>query len=457
MLRRRFRRLQGGPTVCLGRCLTVWALLTSAMFSQTAAQEQTETLAIVGGYLIDGNEGPPVPNSVILVQGERIAHVGTVTDTEIPDDAKVVDANGYTVMPGLHDVHVHLQLLGHGVYSTWYPRYRDRMREVMTVAVNQLLSAGVTSVRDVGANLENSIWLKEEIAAGRIAGPRLFVSGPFLQKSIPDYGSHYRWAVDGPEDAREKTRRLVDAGVDLIKVIQLGQLSEGERAVIAEEAQRAGKHIAVHAWNLDEHRMAAAMGASTIEHNGAGSKPAYREESLRIFADHGIRYVPTNIVMRIYDITQQYPARLDHPRLRESMPDDLYGAVRGSLKHPERLDYFDRAKGQFSEQNWGPKTRQLHEAGVRILVGTDSGTPMNFHYESTWQEMDLLVKYGLPPIKVISAATRHPPELYDMEDQLGTVEPGKLADIIVVDGNPLHDMRALRDVVHVVKGGVQYR
>lgn len=437
--------------------LVIAALLAPPAAMQAAAQEDGATLAIVGGHLIDGNEGPPVPNSVILVEGDRITHVGTTADTEVPDGAEVIDARGHTVMPGLHDVHVHLQLLGHGVYGEWYPGYRDRMREVMTVAVGQLLSAGVTSARDVGANLENSIWLKEEIAAGRIEGPRLFVSGPFLQKSIPDYGSHYRWEVDGAEDAREKTRRLIDAGVDLIKVIQLGRLSEAERAAIAEEAERAGKHIAVHAWTLDEHRMAAEMGARTIEHNGAGAKPAYREESLRIFADNDIWYVPTNIVMRIYEITQAYPARLDHPRLRESMPEDLYEAVRGSLEHPERLDYFDRAKAQFSEENWGPKTRQLHEAGVRILVGTDSGTPMNFHYESTWQEMELLVKYGMSPMEVISAATRLPAGLYGMEDDLGTIEPGKLADVIVVDGNPLRDMRALRDVVHVVKGGVQYR
>lgn len=436
-------------------------LLTLAVAGGLVGQEapdpaSDEKLAIVGGFLIDGNEGPPLRDAVVLIEGDRITEVGTVADTPVPAGFRVVDAEGLTVMPGLHDVHVHLQLLGHGVYAEWYPGRRERMREVMSIAARQLLMAGVTSARDVGANLENSIWLREEIRAGRLPGPRLFVSGPFLQKEAPAYGDFYRWEVEGAEDARKKTRELIDAGVDLIKVIQLADLSEAERAAIAEEARRAEKHIAVHAWTLDEHRLAAQMGASTIEHIGAGSKPAFREESLRLLADEGIWYVPTNIVMRVYEITQAYPERLDDPRLKEDLPPDLYEDVRSSLRHPERLGYFHRAKGRFSEENWAPKTRQLYEAGVRILVGTDSGTPMNFHYESTWQEMDLLVRYGMPPMKVISAATRHPPALYGLGDELGTIEPGKLADVILVKGNPLRHMSALRNVAHVIKGGVLY-
>jgi imidazolonepropionase-like amidohydrolase len=266
--------------------------MVSIGWSPAVAQDDAaRTLAIVGGFLIDGNEGPPIRDAVILVEGDRIVHVGTVADTPIPLGAEVVDANGYTVMPGLHDVHVHLMIAGHGVYDEYFPRWGDRLREIMPISARQLLEAGVTSARDVGAPLAESIWIKNEIEAGRIPGPRVFVSGPFLQKTTSGYDDAFRWTVDGPADARAKTRQLIDAGVDLIKVIQLAQLTAGERQAIAEEAHRAGVHIAVHAWSLPEHQLAAEMGAATIEHVSAGSKPRFREESVRLFAEQGIAYV----------------------------------------------------------------------------------------------------------------------------------------------------------------------
>lgn len=439
--------------------------IAGTAWNPAAAQDDTAPpLAIVGGYLIDGNEGPPLRDAVILVEGDRIVHVGTVADTPIPAGAAVIDANGYTVMPGLHDVHVHLMIVGHGVYDEYFPRWGDHYREIMPISARELLNAGVTSARDLGAPLEDILWMKREIEAGRLPGPRLFVSGPFLQKTLPAAsGSSYdssiqdafRWTVDGPDDARQKTRELIEAGVDVIKVIQLGQLSPAERQAIATEARAAGKHIAVHANSHEELVAAAEMGAATVEHVSARPLARYPAESVKLMANRGIAASVTSIVNRIYDVTADFPERLDDERLRADLPPELYEDVRESLRAPGYLNYFDGAKDH--NRHHGGKIRQLHEGGVRILVGTDSGTPMNFHYESTWQEMELLVQYGLPPMKVISAATRLPARLYGLGDELGTVEPGRLADLIVVDGNPLRRMSALRNVVHVIKGGVQYR
>lgn len=424
-----------------------------------AQGEGDEALAIVGGFLIDGNEGKPIDDAVILVEGGRIAHVGTVSDTRVPDGAEVIDAAGYTVLPGLHDVHVHTMLIGHGVQGGYHRRYEDRLREVMAISARQLLMAGVTSARDVGGPLDEVLWLREEVASGRLPGPRLFVSGPRLQKTTEGPDDRRNWSVDGAEDARAKARRLIDAGVDLIKVTQISLMSPEEREAIASEARRAGVHLAGHAYSLEEHRLAAEMGLKTIEHLVTRSGPLYLDESLRVISSNSIAVTATNVVMRVYEITLEYPERLDDRQLEEDLPPDLYRDLRGSLTHPARLDFFDRAKESFTEANWAAKTRQLHGHGIRILVGTDSGTPLNFHYESTWQEMDLLVRYGIPPMRVISAATRFPAELYGLGSELGTVEPGKWADLIVVDGNPLRDMSALRrrNVVHVIKGGVQYR
>ncbi len=434
--------------------------------------QSSNRLAIVGGYLIDGQEGVPIQNSVILIEGERITHVGTVSDTEIPSDAKVINANGYTVLPGLSEAHAHLFIVGHGIYDEYFPRYMGRYRDIMKISARQLLMAGVTNARDLGAGLEDALWLRDEINAGREVGPRLFVSGPFLQKSLPgathqgagtDYDSRvqafFRRTVDGPEDAARQARELIDAGVDLLKVIQLNQLTREERLAIAGEAQKAGLHMAVHAATTEEVRAAAEMGANSIEHLQGGHSPLpfYPEESIKIMADNNIVASVTVMVGKVYDITTEYPERLDNQQLKSDLPPYLYEDVRGSLDFFSRLNYFQGAKNGNSQQP--AKVKQLYDSGIRIVVGTDSGTPMNFHYESTWQEMDLLTDYGIPPMKVISMATRYPALLYRQFDDLGTIQPGKLADIIVVNGNPLRDMNALQqnNVIHVIKGGVQYK
>lgn len=448
--------------------LVAFAMLLTGQLNAQQASRQASTrgkLAVVGGFLIDGNGGIPIPNSVVLVEGDRVTHVGTVADTKVPTDAKVIDARGLTVSPGLNDAHVHTMIVGHGIYDEYFPKYGKRYKELMPISARQLLMAGVTSARDLGAPLDDILWLKKEVESGRIVGPRLFVSGPFLQHSLPpaqpnstgydaSIQNDFRWAVKGAEDARAKTKQLINAGVDLIKVIQIAELSREEREAIASEASRSGRHIAVHASSTEEVRAAAEMRAGSIEHVGGGSKPLLDDESVRLIVEHGINYSPTSVVSKIYNITEAFPARLDNLRLQRDLPNDVYQDIRTSTSFFSRLNYF---AGRGSNRHHAAKIKQLYDAGARILVGTDSGTPMNFHYESTWQEMDLLVQYGLPAMAVIQGATKWPALLYGMGRELGTIEPGRYADIVVVDGNPLARMSAYKDVVHVIKGGVQYK
>ena len=302
------------------KSIRLWALfwITGALLAigGTASIEaqSSNRLAIVGGYLIDGQEGVPIQNSVILIEGERRTHVGTVSDTEIPSGTKVINANGLTVMPGLSEAHAHLFIIGHGVYDEYFPRYMGRYRDIMKISARQLLMAGVTNARDLGAGLEDALWIRDEINAGREVGPRLFVSGPFLQKSLPgargtSYNSQvqafFRRTVDGPEDAARQARELIDAGVDLLKVIQLNQLTREERLAIAGEAQKAGLHIAVHAATTEEVRAAAEMGANSIEHLQGGHSPLpfYPEESIKIMADNNIVASVTVMVGKVYDLS----------------------------------------------------------------------------------------------------------------------------------------------------------
>lgn len=422
------------------------------------AQQTRPLLAIVGGRLIDGYGGKPIENAIILVEENRVKEVGQVGTLAVPAVAKVINAEGMTVMPGIADMHVHLMLIGHGDYDHWFHVYPPQWRDVvMPIAAKELLMAGVTMARDLGARLEDIIPVRDRINRGEIPGPRMFVSGPFLQKVAPPLEAEFRWAVNGVEDARAKTQRVVDAGVDVVKVIDQDQMTFEELKAIVDSAHAAGKTVAAHAHREDEIRLALRAGVDCIEHTGLGTEPGYPEDILAMVAKRNasLYWCPTMEGLFLYQYTENFPERLDNPRLKADLPPEMYRDVRESLRHIDQLSYFSLTKRRLPTLE--TKFNQMRRAGVTIITGTDSGIPMNFHYESTWQEMAWMAKFGMPPMEVIRAATYWPSQLLKRGNDLGTIAAGKLADIIVVDGDPLQDMTAMRNVVHVVKDGMQYK
>lgn len=412
---------------------------------------QQADLAILGGMLIDGNEGIPIQNSVVLVKDGRITEVGQVGITPIPSGARVIDANGRTVMPGLIESHGHLMIIGHGDYSEWFPRYEDRIMsgEILRLAAEQLIWAGVTTVRDVGAPLEPSIRVRDEIAAGQIVGPRVFASGPFIVRGYGRYPEYFQVKVNSVEEARQAAIDILEGGADLLK--PWGFIYPEDLKVIVEEASKRGKTVATHGGALDRIRADVEAEVTSIEHFPGGSKNYIEPEALELIINSGTWVVPSWNGGPIYHWTLKYPERLDNPLLREFLPEDLYLDIRESLDHFQRLGYFRGGKG--NPTAYRDKLMQLYNAGAKIALGTDSGTPMNFHYEAMWQQMKLWVEYGMDPMHVLSAATRNGAEVLGMASEFGTIEPGKVADIIVVDGNPLMDMMALRNPVVVIKEG----
>src|SRR5438552_11111828 len=153
------------------------ALRCAALF-----QTQQPTLALVGGRVIDGYGGPAIENGVVLIAGERIVAVGRKTDIAVPTGVRVISTEGMSVLPGLADMHVHMMIVGHGDYEHWDTTYRGRFRaEIMPAAAKQLLRSGVTFARELGAPLDDVLDVKRRIEKGEIPGPRLFVSGPFIQ------------------------------------------------------------------------------------------------------------------------------------------------------------------------------------------------------------------------------------------------------------------------------------
>src|SRR2546426_318890 len=274
--------------------------------SAAAQQSRSDSvLALVGGRLIDGFGGPPLENSVIVVRGNRVEAVGRQGEVAIPPNARVISTEGYTVLPGLMDMHVHLMLLGHGDYDHWDRTYRSKWRDViMPIAARQLLLAGVTTVRDVGAPLEDILAVRDRINRGQIPGPRVFASGPFLQKTVPPLEADFRWAVSGPEDARAKTKRLIDAGVDLIKVIDQDQMTLEELKGIVETAHAGGKHTVLHAHRAEEIRQGIRAGADCFEHTGLATQPGYPDDVLAMLRRRSEEHTselqsPCNLVCRL--------------------------------------------------------------------------------------------------------------------------------------------------------------
>ncbi|MBI2956460.1 MAG: amidohydrolase family protein [Acidobacteria bacterium] len=438
----------------------VWVSLVAAPLAAAAqAPAKAESvLALVGGRLIDGYGGPPLENSVIVVRGNRIEAVGRQGEVAVPPEARVISTEGHTVLPGLMDMHVHLMIVGHADYDHWFRTYRDRWREViMPIAARELLLAGVTTVRDVGAPLEDILAVRERIARGEIPGPRVIASGPFLQKKAPPLEAEFCWEVHGAEDARAKTKRLIDAGVDMIKVIDQDQMTLEELKAIVETAHAAGLHVTAHAHRNEEIRQGVRAGVDSIEHTGLATQPGYPDDVLAMVRERNatLYWCPTIEGLYLYPYTvDEFPERLDDPRLKSDLPPAIYEDVRRSLEHPERMAYFQLVRRRVP--TLAQKFQQMRSTGVTLITGTDSGIPMNFHFDSTWRELDTFVRLGVSPMDAIRAATFWPAKLLKRDD-LGTVAPGKLADIIVVDGDPLRSMEALRHVVHVIKDGVVYK
>lgn len=424
------------------------------------APVQARTLALVGGTLVDGTLREPIADSVVIVRDERIVAVGSQGELAIPADAEIVSTEGMTVLPGLWDMHVHLMINGHADYAHWDKVYLDRLRDpIMPASARQLLLAGVTGARDLGAPLAESIAVRDAIRRGEIDGPTLFVSGPFIQKKPYPGTEAFRWGVDSPADARAKVKRLADAGVDVIKLIDQDEMSEAEVAAVIDEAHKRGKPVVAHAHRPEEIRRALKFGADCLEHTGLAAAPRYPEDIMDALRERTANmaagplfWAPTIEGLYNFPYVVKHHEHIDDTRWHLGLPPDIVADIRRSLAHPERIAYF-----QQTPQRWPTlqtKFAQLRENGVLLLVGTDSGIPMKFHSDSTWHELEVWVNHlGVPAVDAIRAATYWPAVAMKADKDYGSVVEGKYADIIAVRGDVLRHMALLQNVDVVIKHG----
>lgn len=454
------------PAVKLTSILIVAFLIVSgSLFSPSfSSQNRSATVkALVGGTLIDGYGSTPIRNSVVIVEGERIKAVGQVGTLAIPSGAEVISTEGMSVLPGLWDMHVHLMINGHSDYAHWDKTYPPQMESViMPASAKQLLMAGVTSARDLGAPLEASIAVRNRIRKGEIPGPTLYVSGPFIQHE-PYPGTDYvRWGVKGVDDARAKVRKLATAGVDVIKLIDQDQMTMEEVEAVVDEAHKAKLPVVAHSHRPEEIRRGLKVGVDCFEHTGLATAPEYPPDVIAAIRERTAKmslgplfWTPTVQGLLNYEYVRDNPEQLDDPSWQVGLPQSIVDDIKVSLKKPGQLSYYQITPLRRPTLN--RKIQQLLESGVVLLIGTDSGIPMNFHSQTTWRELDAWVTFGIDPMVAIRAATYWPSVAMRVSDQVGTVSEGKYADIIAVRGDVLRHINLLQDVDIVIKHGKRWK
>lgn len=431
-------------------------LFVAGLCLTTLSAQPKKRLALVGGMLLDGYQVPARHHAAILIEDDKIVQVGPASSVSIPPGTTVIDTSGRTMLPGLIDLHVHLMILGHGDYGRWFPWIAKHGTErVMEISAKQLLMAGVTSAVDLVAPLKESLSVRDRINKGEIPGPRMWMSGPWITKTLGNYPPELKFQIQisNPEEAARATEELAKAGVDVIKAYPM---SLQEYKAVAETAHKHRLRVHAHVYDGQHLRDALDAGIDVLTHVGAASRQTYDPELVRQIVEKSRPVVPTAALW--FDIgpaTVDFPERLQDPRLKADFPPDIYKEVQDSFKNPHALGYF---RNMNRVMLFGaPLVKQWIASGAVLGMGTDSGTPMNFHTEALWRELKVFVEQGMPPLRAIEAATRINAQILGRGNDLGTIEVGKLADVIVVKGNPLVNIFALDDPQVVVKGGVVFK
>jgi imidazolonepropionase-like amidohydrolase len=410
------------------------------------ARQAPATYSITNVVLIDGTGAAPRPGVTIRVTGNRISAITSSGEAPV---GEVIDGTGRFAIPGLWDMHTHLAYLG-------------------DVTATTLVAHGVTSVRDMGGALETIDWLRARIEAGALTGPRIVRAGPLVDGAKP--GAPDRLVIDRAADGTRAAAFLAARGVDFIKVHN-GAPAPAYFALLA-EARRRGIAVAGHIPLEVDPVAAVEAGHASVEHAVSLFEGAFRrrvadglsqDEALAEFGDAGFEALAKTMAARgtwftPTLVTYWYRSRQHEIRAAASAdPRERY--VTASMRQ-----YWDG----FAPPPDTPETRRtlargydrlvaiagvLHRHGVRFLTGSDLAAPLTYPGSSLHEELGWLVKAGLRPMEAIVAATRHGAEAAGRQADLGTIEPGKLADLILLEADPLADIANTRRIESVVIDG----
>jgi len=444
------------------RLFTFYTLFIFLQFARLFAQEK-EIIVLSGATLIDGTGNRPVPNSVIVIEGKRIIKAGTAETVVIPPDVRRIDISGKFVLPGLIDTHLHLEDVGLSdvgeLSSEW--RKPEKMRELVITNAKLNLISGFTTIRDLGSTYL-VLQVRDDIKAGKIIGPRILAAGMQLVKTDTSQDSEPMFLeYQGVDSARAKVKYLARLGVDVIKIRLTRSRpipSLEEVRAIVEEAHRLGLKATVHTDVPadDLVKLAIDADADGIEHNAPLRSKNDQilgfmaHKSMSLMAGGGAFWLQRIDTTALIDL-------LDPPQMNLFSNDVLSSLRLG-------IDSVHKETQQMRNAGWDPKQRQAsftqemqraRNAGVLLAFGTDCGVNGMKHgeqYKALYGESQLGSSY----MQVILMATRDAAKAIGKLDELGTVEAGKVADLIIVNADPLIDLRNLHQVFRVIEDGIIY-
>jgi imidazolonepropionase-like amidohydrolase len=420
----------------------IWIFsLAQICFAQTKAPAAPPAeIAIHAGKVLDVRTGKYATDQIIWIEGDRIKAIGSASDmaSRIPAGAKTIDLSKYTVLPGLIDCHTHLTMTPHD--SGPFGLHASYPRQALTGARNArvTLEAGFTTVRNVGASGYSDIALRDAINAGDVPGPRMLASGPPLSITGGHgdenfLGPQFDWSSDGVADGvdgvQKKVRENIKYGADVIKFMATGgvlsegdnpalaQYSEEEMKAIVDTAHSLGRKVAAHAHGAGGIKLAVIAGVDSIEHGSY-----INDEDIALMKERGTYLVPT-----VY------------------LEDWLIENVNALGLTPNMIE---KAKTvlPIAQQNLS----HAFKSGVKVALGTDAAV---YPHGLNGHEFGKMVDMGLPPLEAIQAGTVNAADLLGWSDRVGTLEPGKFADIVAVEGDPVANVHLLENVSFVMKGG----
>ncbi len=413
-------------------------LLQIAVVS-ASAQTVTRTL-VRTGHLLDVKTGTESAAQTIIITGDRITAIAPTASTPKQSSDVEIDLTKYTVMPGLIDVHTHITMANN--FDPYFELSMTPAKEAIIGVENAkvTLEAGFTTVRNVGANDFTDVALRDEINAGHIPGPHMQVSGPALgitgghmdENLLPyEFHIHGQGVADGIPAVQHQVRENIKYGADLIKIGATGGvLSKGddpqasqytleEMQAIVADAHRLGRKVAAHAHGAQGILWASEAGVDSIEHGSY-----LNDEGIAMMKKKGTYLVPTAYLI---DWMQQYG----------NLP-PIYQQKMKDVSAVEKQNAIKAIK-----------------AGVKVALGTDAAV---YPHGLNAHELDVYVnQFGMSPLAAIQTGTINAADLMGWTDKVGTIEPGKWADIIAIDGDPLKDVKILQHVPFVMKSGVVYK
>jgi len=410
-----------------------------------AASASAQVIVVKAGRLVDPDSGTVLTDQTIVIRDHKIAEVGR--GLAVPPGAKMIDLSSMTVLPGLIDCHTHVAdgQVGGEPFNVLRKTASQIVLESVTNA-RKMLQSGFTTVRDVGTyRALNDVALRDAIARGDIPGPRMYVVGAYITITggagamtgqAPDiqlpWDLHYGEA-NSPWEVRQRIRQLAHDGVDVIKVLSTGavlthgsnpsslEFTPEELQAAVDEASHFGLRVAVHAHAAQGIKNAIIAGAASIEH-----AEMVDDEGIALALKHG-----TYFDMDIYD-----EECIQEGGKNGTTPADF-------LQHDAEL-------GQLQRDNF----RKSLKAGVKMAFGTDAGV---CPYGTSGKQFAYMVKYGMTPMQAIQAATSSAADLLGHSKEVGSIKPGKFADLVAVSRDPLQDISVLENVEFVMKDGVVYK